>query len=116
MGDPDWKNLIPVFDRAVVYLSSLFAGDLLDKLVSNRLITFDDHEVVSKVAEENGEKAARKLLSCIRKRPSPSFSDFCRVLEDVDGADPLRVCLTEELSKSSSKGMGATLSEAIPIA
>ena len=97
MGDPRWRErLNPVQDKAVVHLAGLLGGVLLDRLLARELLTENQYNnLIHVLGRELEENAARHLLKILRRRPDPSFSQFCEILLEIEAGQFLYQCLTD---------------------
>eukprot|EP00118_Oscarella_pearsei_P007238 m.34767 g.34767 ORF g.34767 m.34767 type:complete len:157 (+) comp32012_c0_seq1:366-836(+) len=86
MADPKWqRHLNPVMSRAVPLTSNLLGGKLLDKLLEAECLTSHQYDEIVRLKDKDGpDDVSRKLLMMLRRKPSPSFDTFCKVLRDPE--------------------------------
>ena len=100
MSDPKWKDcFIPVMSKAISALSTFISGRFFDKLLQSSLITSDQYERLTKLDRDSTcikSDVARELFMMLKRRPCPSFDNFCSVMRDVDTENELLHYLTPQ--------------------
>ena len=100
MSDPKWKNyFIPVMSKAILALSTFISGHLFDKLLQSGLISSDQYERLTKLDRDSTcikSDVARELFMMLKRRPCPSFDNFCSVMRDVDTENELLCYMTPQ--------------------
>ena len=110
MADPKWKSLTPVWRDAVIGLSSLMGGDILDCLRSEELLTQEQYESLRNSLRKQELKGdvARDLLEILVKTPHPHFEKFRALLDTkIEGGNSLLRQLFERRDTPSSSSDAA---------
>ena len=91
MADPKWNRVVPVTDKIVPLLANaLVGGTLLDRLSARKVVSREHYNELRRHSQEpsrSGECLARELLEILMRRPPPSLTSFCAVLQEDDDED-----------------------------
>ena len=87
MGDRLWSTRFrPVLGTAIPLLANLLGGSLLEELVAEHIIEEHHYDELSDSPISHSNIAtARKLYIVLRRKPKPSFANFCGVLLKLRG-------------------------------
>ena len=95
------KRIVPVYDKAVVALSTLLiGGSFVDRLVAKSLLLPIDleNDLRRQIANKRPDEAARQILNILRKGTDEKMLTFLDVLKQFDGGHELLKLLGEEVS------------------